>query len=140
MSQQKAPKKLIAITLVFMVLSGCGAPAPKPNATLVGTISMEERASSAQITLKVSNDGKTIESVGVGFTQLKCEGFSSGSSSTLVSANAAITNGKFVFKSTDFGEIDGQFTSPIAAKGSVHLAFFDGKAECGSWKWSAKGK
>lgn len=118
------------------------APAkPKPGATLVGTIAMD-RAKSAQITLKVSDDGQTIEGVGVTFTELKCEGFSAGSwsSFTTMTGQVPITDGKFEFKSSNIGEISGQFTSPTAVQGTVHLAFYDGKAECGTWEWSATGK
>ncbi|MBU0494406.1 MAG: hypothetical protein KKA73_25710 [Chloroflexi bacterium] len=98
-----------------------------------------DRAQSAQITLKVSADGQTIESVSVSFTELKCEGFSAGSSSTTVTARAPITDAKFEFKPSNIGEISGRFTSSMAAQGTIHLAFFEGKAECGTWEWSATG-
>jgi hypothetical protein len=111
---------------------------PQPGATIVGTIAMD-RAKSAQMTLKVSDDGQMIESVRVMFTELKCEGFSAGTSSTMVTVRAPITDGKFEFKSSDIGEISGQFASPTAVQGTVHLAFFDGKAECGTWEWSTTG-
>ena len=131
---------LILITASFIacnVLSAAPAK-PKAGATLVGTIAMD-RAKSAQITLKVSDDGQTIEWVSVAFTELKCEGFSAGSSSTMVTGYVPILDGKFEFKSSDIGEISGQFKSPTAVQGTVHLAFFDGKAECGTWEWSATG-
>ena len=143
MSYPKLAHQMMGMTLVFLLLVGCGAPAatpspPKPGATLVGTIAME-RAKSAQITLKVSDDGQTIEWVSAAFTELKCEGFSAGSSSTKVTGRAPITDGKFEFKSSNIGEISGQFTSPTAAQGTAHLVFVNGKAECGTWQWSATG-
>lgn len=134
---------VVILILITASLIACNvlpaAPAkPKPGATLVGTITMD-RVKSAQIALKVSDDGQTIEWVSVTFTELKCERFSAGSSSTKVTGQVPITDGKFEFKSSDIGEISGQFTSPTAVQGTVHLAFFDGKAECGTWEWSATG-
>jgi hypothetical protein len=140
MRHHNSLRQLIALAMVLILLGGCGVPAPKPDETLVGTINMEEGAKSAQITLKVSNDGKSIETVGVMFTELKCKGFSAGSSSSTVSGRAPITDAKFVFKASNIGEVNGQFTSPTAANGTIHLAFFNGKTECGTWKWSATGK
>jgi hypothetical protein len=128
---------LLVLALILGFISAC-AVQPKSGATFVGMISMD-RAESAQIALKVSDDGQTIESVSVTFTELKCEGFSAGSSSTTVTGSTPITNGKFEFKSSDIGEISGRFTSPTAVQGTVHLAFYDGQAECGTWEWSATG-
>jgi hypothetical protein len=99
-----------------------------------------DAAKTAQISLKISDDGLTIEQVGVAFTEIKCEGFSAGSSSSTVSGQTPVTDGVFVFKSSNIGEINGQFTSATAAKGTIHLAFYDGNAECGTWDWSATGK
>jgi len=143
MTCHKLAQQMMAMTLVFLLLVGCSAPAakpspPKPGATLTGTITMD-RAKSAQITFKVSDDGQTIEWVSAAFTELKCEGFSAGSTSTKVTGRAAITDGKFEFKSPSIGEISGQFTSPTAAEGTAHLVFVNGKAECGTWKWGATG-
>jgi hypothetical protein len=133
----------VILILITASLVACdalpAAPAePKPGATLAGTIAMD-RAKSAQISLKVSDDGRTIEWVSVAFTELACEGFSAGSSSTKETGQFPITDGKIEFKSSNIGEISGQFTSPTAVQGTVHLAFFDGKAECGTWEWSATG-
>lgn len=128
---------LLVLALILVFTPAC-AVQPKPGATFVGTIAMD-RAESAQIALKISDDGQTIESVSVSFTELKCEGFSAGSSSTMVTGSTPITDGKFEFKSSDIGEISGHFTSPTAVQGTVHLAFYDGQAECGTWEWSATG-
>ena len=132
-------RRLAILALVALFLAGCGGPAnPKPGATLSGAIDMQA-AKSAHITLKISADGQMIERVSVSFTELKCEGFSAGSTSSTVSAPFPITDGKFEFKTANIGEFSGQFTSPTAAKGTVHLAFYEGAAECGTWDWSAKG-
>ena len=57
----------------------------------------------------------------------------------MASSHTPIVDGKFEFKSSNIGEISGQFKSPTTAKGTAHLAFFDGKAECGTWEWNATG-
>ena len=116
-------------------------PLALPSVTLVGKIAMN-RAKSAQITLRVSADGKLIEGLGFSFTELRCEGFSAGSSSTEMTMQEPIIDGKFEFSSS-VGVISGQFTSPTAVQGSIHLRFNQkpiGEFECGTWDWSAKGK
>jgi hypothetical protein len=129
---------LVCLLVLALILAACGLVEPQPGATLVGAITMD-RAKSAQITLKVSGDGQSIESVSVTFTELRCEGFSAGSTTTTKTLRVPITEGSFELQSPDIGEVSGQFTSPTAAEGTVHLAFFDGKAECGNWEWSATG-
>lgn len=141
--KNRTPTAVILVLITASLFSCAKQPPepikPQPGATLVGAIAMD-RAKSAQIRLKVSADGQTIESVSLAFTELQCEGFSAGSSSTTTSTRAAITDGNFELKPSNIGEIRGQFTSPTAAKGTIHLAFFDGKAECGTWDWSAAGE
>ena len=96
-------------------------PLVLPSVTLIGKIIMN-RAKNAQITLRVSADGKLIEGLGFSFTDLKCEGFSAGSSSTEMTMQEPIIDGKFEF-SCSVGVISGQFTSPTAVQGSIHLKF-----------------
>jgi len=117
------------------------APLAMPSVTLVGSIDMDS-AKNAQITLRVSADGKLIEGLGFSFTELKCEGFSAGSMSTEMTTQQPVADGKFEFSSS-FGVISGKFTSPTAVKGSIHLKFNQkpiGEFECGTWDWSAKAK
>lgn len=109
---------------------------PEAGITLAGIIEMD-RAESARIVFTVSADGQEIERVSVMFTELTCESFSAGSSEIMVSASAAITHGAFEFTAPDIGDISGRFTSPATAEGTIHLAFYDGAAECGTWPWSA---
>lgn len=130
---------LLFLVLSLYFLSGCEAASPEPGAVLEGAINMDS-AASAGIVFKVSDDGASIKSVSLNFTELKCEGFSAGSSSTTVSSNVPITNGEFTFTSKDIGEITGKFTTATSAEGSAHFAFYNGQAECGTWDWSAKTK
>jgi len=135
-------KSFLNVALILFLLSAflaaCGGPVnPKPGATFSGVISMD-KAKNARITLQVSEDGQTIESVNVAFTDLKCDGFSAGNTSSTVGTRTPIVNGKFEIKSSNIGAISGQFKSPTSVEGSIQLAFFEGKTECGTWKWSAQ--
>lgn len=125
----------------ILTVEPAAAPLALPGKTLIGKIAMDN-AKSAQITLRVSADGKLIEGLGFSFTELKCEGFSAGSMSTQMTLREPVTNGKFEFSSS-VGVINGQFTSPTAVQGSIHLKFNQkpiGEFECGTWNWSAEYK
>jgi hypothetical protein len=140
MCKKNVLQRVMILVLSMACLAACstGPVKPQPGATLSGTISMDS-AKTARVVLKVSGDGQSIESVGFEFTELKCEGFSAGSSSSTTTSLAPIVDGKFEFKTSD-GVVSGQFKSPTAAQGSVHVAFYDGQAECGTWDWSASAK
>ncbi len=132
--------KRFLLPFVFLgvcLLTACAAADPDPGVVLRGSIDTKN-AASATISLKVSEDGGFIESISLGFTDLKCEGFSAGSYSTMTSMKTPITDGTFTITG-EFGEVKGSFTSGSSAKGTIHLALFDGKAECGTADWSAKG-
>jgi hypothetical protein len=139
MSRRRIFQLAAATATLILILSACGSKAvtPKAGAVLSGSIEMES-AKTAQISLKVSQDSLSIEQVGLSFTELDCQGFSAGSSMTTVSTMVPITDGSFVFKSDDIGEISGKFVSSTRAEGSAHLAFYGGQAECGTWDWSAE--
>jgi hypothetical protein len=157
----------LAAMLAAVLLSACGGifarPVdPKPGAVISGTIAMPG-AKSASLSLRISGDGRMIEQGWITFSELKCppsdagrracgsgmwsnveisnfncSEFSAGRISALIAVDKPVTNGKFEITSAFAGEISGQFTSPTAGKGKVHLAFFGGKLECGSWEWSTK--
>jgi hypothetical protein len=139
MNHQKYWQQLTGLVLIFLLLAACGPVSPQPGAQLDGTITMD-KAESARISLTVSKDGLAIESVSVSFTEIKCEGFSAGSTSTTITSISPITDGGFEFISSDLGEITGKFTSPNAARGTFHLVFFNGGVDCGTWEWSAGGE
>ena len=143
MSYPKLIQGMMRIALVFLLLAGCSAHAakPKPGAAFTGTIAMKT-AGSAAITFKISRDGRMIESLGISFTDIKCEGFSAGSSSSMVSLQYPILDGKITITSSGIGEISGRFTSPTKADGSIHVLMSAGmgsEIECGTWNWSATG-
>lgn len=129
----------------ILILAACKPVQPQPGATLSGMIDMGDKAERAEITFKVSNDGKAITSVRVDFTNIRCEKFNGGSMTMQFDGlNALITGGKFEVKSSNIGEISGRFTSSTAVEGTIHIITFNpeiGSAiECGTWDWSATGK
>lgn len=125
---------LCGMCIVMLLLAACSST-PEAGAVLKGSIDMSN-ASSAGISLKVSQDGASIESISLSFNDLACEGFSAGSYSTMTTLKVPIEKGAFTIKG-EFGEISGKFTSGTSAKGTADFAFFNGQAECGSGKWSA---
>jgi hypothetical protein len=134
-------KCLVIMILLAVLLNACSGMSaagsqPQPGVTLTGAISIK-KADSGQITLEVSDDGQKIESISLQFTNIKCGGFSAGSTSSTTSVSAVITNGQFELEKSNFGKLSGLFTSPTEANGKIYLAFFEGKAECGTWNWSA---
>lgn len=122
---------------------GTASVAPKPGATLSGPLEISGKASSATITLKVSDDGATLTSIGVEFQNLKCNGFSAGSMSKSVGGSFAITGGAISATVSGLGEIQGRFTSPTEASGTANLTLqipMGGNCALGEFKWSAKGQ
>jgi hypothetical protein len=114
----------------------------KPGTTLVGSIAMAT-AAGAKITLKVSEDGRTIQSVNVIFTGLQCQGFSAGSMSNETSGKYPILDDRFEIESSSLGMISGKFSSPTQVDGSYHVLLnlgFGGAIECGTWPWTATGE
>jgi hypothetical protein len=169
MWHSKPVQCVVTLILIAAALMACdmlpAAPVkPQPGATLVATIATD-RAGTAQITLKVSDDSQAIaevwgtftnltcEASAAGtqacaswqwgtwsFTDLNCQGFSAGRLSALVETDVPITEGRFEFQSRFIGEASGRFTSPTAAQGTIHLALFDGQVECGDWDWGTTGQ
>jgi hypothetical protein len=132
--------RLLAMALVLLLLMACGgkSASPKPGATFVGKIAMDT-AKSAQINFKISADGQSIESLGFSSTEIKCGGFSAGSTSSNASGQYPVMDGKIEIKSSSIGDITGRFTSPTKAEGSIHVlldAGMGGSIDCGTWDWS----
>jgi hypothetical protein len=132
-----------AAALAAVLLVGCGAgapPAPEPGATLSGPIEMGDKAATAVITLRVSDDGSAITSLSAFFTNLKCEGFSAGSTMSKDGSTHPISGGALEVDSRSLGKLTGTFTSPTAVAGSIELTINPGIGSpipCGTWDWSA---
>ncbi len=138
--------RFLTAALAAALLVGCGAstpPTPKPGATLSGPIEMGNKATTAVITLQVSDDGSAITSMSASFTDLKCEGFSAGSMTTQAKSTHPISGGTLQVDSSSLGKVTGTFTSPTAIAGSIELTINPGIGSpipCGTWDWSASQK
>ena len=141
MKYLKIFSRLAGMVLVLLLLVACGgkSASPKPGATFIGKIAMNT-AKSAQINFKISADGQSIESLGFASTEIKCGGFSAGSTSSNTSGQYPVMDGRIEIKSSSIGDITGRFTSPTKAEGSIHLlldAGMGGSIDCGTWDFSA---
>jgi hypothetical protein len=76
MSYQKLPQQMIGITLVFLLLVGCGAPAatpkPLPGASFSGAIDVGDKASSGMLSFKVSDAGTAITDLRISLENANC--------------------------------------------------------------------
>ena len=129
----------ISCVALVLVLAACGAAEPQAGVILSGTISTDN-AEAAEVFLQVSDDGQTITMTRAHFVKIDCDGYRGGEATfEHTNVKAPIEAGKFEFEAS-FGQVSGQFTSPTAAKGTIHLLFNDGKTECGTCDWSATGQ
>jgi len=129
-----------AIVAVSCGGDGKGGMVPQPNGTLTGPIEISGKASSGTITLTVSEDGKSLTFVTIALKDLKCDGFSAGSSSTGVAVTLPVDDGNLNGSLPSLGKMSGHFSSPTEASGKVDLKWDTGGAapcELGEWKWSA---
>ena len=147
----------ILLLLLAVIFAGCGGntgatqgagtsateggvAAPTPGATFSGPVEISGKASSAIISLVVSADGTSISSVGVTLSDLKTESFSAGSMTKEVTGSIPIKDGSFSGSLSGLGTIEGTFTSPTEASGTVKLSVeipFSVPADLGELKWTA---
>jgi len=129
----------VSCVALALILAACGAAEPQAGVILSGTISTSN-AETAEIFLQVSDDGRMITMTRAHFVKISCNGYRGGEAThEHTNVKASIEAGKFEFEAS-FGQVSGQFTSPTAAKGTIHLLFNDGKTECGTSDWSATGQ
>ncbi len=134
---------IVGAILPLTACGGDGAPAtsPQPGAVLTGPVEISGKASSGTISLTVSEDGASITSVGITLTDLKCDGFSAGSFTKEAGGEFPAAKGKVAASLSGIGEINGRFTSPTEASGTIELALEIPYAEpckLGTSNWSAK--
>lgn len=146
----------VLLLLLAVVFAGCdgstgatqgastsateGGVAPTPGATLSGPVDISGKASSAIISLVVSDDGASITSVGATLNDLKTESFSAGSMDKRATTRIPITGGSFSGPVGGLGTIEGKFTSPTEASGTVKLNVeipFSEPADLGEFSWTA---
>jgi len=141
-------KLWLSLVIVGLILpaAACGgggtsATSPQPGAVVTGPIEISGKASSGTISLTVSDDGASIASVKVTLTELKCDGFSAGSLTKEAGGAFPAAKGNVVASLSGIGKIDGRFTSPTAASGTIDLALeipMGGTCKLGTQNWSAE--
>lgn len=115
--------------------------APKPGATFTGPIEISGKASSGTIQFSTSGDGASITSVTVTLKDLKTETFSAGSMTQESRSPFPVTDGNLAASLSGIGEIEGRFTSPTKASGTIDITLeipFSGPCKLGEWRWSAE--
>jgi hypothetical protein len=101
---------------------------------------MGDKATTAVITLQVSDDGGAITSLSASFTNVKCGRFSGGSLMIQDRSTHPISGGALRVDSGSLGKLTGTFTSSTAVAGSIELTINPGigsPVPCGTWDWSA---
>jgi hypothetical protein len=160
--------------LVFLIQAACltGASEPKPGASFHGSIDVSGAASSGSLSFTISERGEAILDLSISLQQADCQGMiTMGSVSDYFSnPGISISNGAFEDSLpamggmvTDYqfnpgdvfptpvpdpytvGQISGRFTSPTAARGTIHIflgAAWSGGIVCelGTFNWEASGE
>ena len=118
-----------------------GEVIPKPGATLIGPIEISQHASGGTINFTMSEDGASITYIRVTLNDVDTDYFSAESMSQETPSSIPVTSGAFSASVSSIGEIEGQFTSPTEASGTINLLleiYQVGTVEFGKWNWSAK--
>jgi hypothetical protein len=121
--------------------------APEPGATFTGSLENNGAAStgtarSGTISFVISKNGDFVTSVTIELVDVKCPSSSSGSLTLKPEDTIPIAAGKIAAPLSG-GEIQGQFTSPTEANGSVTIVLkipLEEPCDLGTWNWSVKAK
>ena len=117
---------------------------PEAGKTFSGPIQIGwDKASSGTLSFIVSDDGAMITNFSVGFKDFKCESMSASEFSTSSSGEFLLSN-EWEFSLSNIGQIEGRFTSPTTASGTITLnikiKIMNSTISCdmGIWEWSAE--
>jgi len=115
---------LVAGIMLFVTACGEGAApvAPQPGTLFTGPLEITAQASSGTISLTVSKQGTAITFVGITLNDLKCEHFSAGTFTKETGGTFPVAGGEVEASPSGIGKIDGRFTSPTEASGTIDLA------------------
>jgi len=128
-----------------LVLAACASRvAPAPGAIFSGPIEISGKASSGTLIFTVSGDGATITSVSVRLSDAQCDGMSARSMERRAYVSIPVADGSIDSSVGGIGVVEGRFTSPTEASGTIVLRLADigpGQTtvcELGEWEWSAE--
>ena len=160
MTSRELMQQIFGLTLIVLLLTGCGGAAvsPQPGATFsglmeVGTSGMGSNvtADGGEIEFTVSEDGTAIASTTYMLNNAACTNDQNNprvegawASSVTSFPPPPIENGKFEIEAAEGILIKGNFTSETEAKGTIEISTkeVDGLLTCdfGTWNWSAIAK
>ncbi len=114
---------------------------PTPGVNFTGPILISGKASSGAIKFRISEDRASITFVAITLKDLKSDGFSAESINKEVSGSFPVIGGSFDASIAGIGEIEGHFTSPRKAIGTINITLeipLSEPLELGEWGWSAR--
>jgi len=119
------------VTSLSIAFTGCTSTkiTPLGGATFNGKIDIREKEYSGMISFTISEDSTSIISVEITLVNLQ-----SGFMPKRTEGNFPITEGEIVASVSGIGEINGHFTSPYKAIGTINLI----TPELGTLNWSAR--
>ncbi len=151
---------ILVFALLTFLTSGCNrssapsasqAISPQPGSSFTGNLEGENETGSGTISFDISVDGTAINNLNITLndSSANCGGASTG---TLGFGQLAlpftgpylIKEGSFSIEISKTGGLNGKFTSPTEASGSINLildvTLFGNSQTCdfGTWNWSAK--
>jgi hypothetical protein len=111
---------------------------PRPNATYAGPLIGLEKTAGGMISLKVSSDGSSVETVSLMLMDVKCEHFSTGLMIQNISTKFPIVNGTLQADISEIGKIDIRFDEATKASGTIHIIYkepFGTDCDMGQVSW-----
>lgn len=146
--------KLIATLVRFtqaLLLAGCaglpfggigGAVTPQPGARFIGAIAAAGQVESGTVIFTVSADGQNLTSIGLVLSGTNCANLSAREVRNTIYGEYAVEGGRFTAPAPTIGVLEGTFTSPTTAEGTitVKIATLAGELICelGTFSWRAE--
>ena len=159
---------MLALVTVISLSACMGAAKPAPGTSFSGTIDMGSKASSAEISFKISDNGTSIEDLNTAINQLKLDGLTAGQvfdyhggfltsiedgkfSASIPVVGGSVKNYNLdkspsefqtVTDLNDIGKIEGKFLSATKASGTIKIYMWllltDYAVEVGEFSWEAE--
>ena len=159
---------ILAIILVMFLVTCLGNAKPSPGASFNGIIDMGDKASSGEISFKISEDGTSIKDLKTTVNELKLDGLTAGQvydfngvlltaienrrfSASIPAVGGSVKDYKLDKSPSEFqtvaaldniGQIEGKFLSATKASGTIKIYMWllltDYAIEVGEFSWEAE--
>ena len=159
---------ILAILLVMFLVACFENAKPAPGASFSGMINMDDKASSATIDFKISEDGTSIKDLKTTINELKLDGLTAGQvydfngvlltpieggrfNASIPAVGGSVKDYKLdkspsefqtVSALDDIGQIEGKFLSATKASGTIKIYMWllltDWAIEVGEFSWEAE--